>query len=79
MKENLYCALNNTRAIDLIHYFNTMNVGIPPPLFFFCCCKDGHNTGQNTGTKIGRLEFQFDPTMITCNVIQAIYIVEFTN
>ena len=21
----------------------------PPP--FFCCCKDGHNTGQNIGTK----------------------------
>ena len=29
--------------------YNVMNDGTSPPLF--CCCKDGHNTGQNIGTK----------------------------
>ena len=54
---------------------NIMNVGPPsPPLFLVV----GHNTGQNIGTKIWQIRFQFDPTLITCNVVQAIYIVAFT-
>ena len=68
--ENLYCALNHTRAINLIHY-----IKYPP---FFVVAKMDIILDKIKALKLGKLEFQFDPTLITCNVIQAIYIVAFT-
>ena len=46
---------------------------------YFTIYKDGYYIEQNIGTKTwGKLEFQFEPTLIICNVIQAIYIVAFS-
>ena len=69
--ENLYRALNHTRAINLIHYVWYYERWIP---LFRCCSKDRHNILDKIwALRLGKLEFQFDPTLITCNVIQAIY------
>ena len=61
---------------------------IYPPVFCVCSiylfiylfiCKDGYYIEQNIGTKTWvKLEFQFVPTLIICNVIQTIFIVAFS-
>ena len=71
--ENLYCAMNHTRAINFIHYIYHMYVGTPP--FIVVVAKMDIILNKMKALKLGKLENQFDPTLISCNLIQAIYIV----
>ena len=48
---------------------------VAPPPFYCCCCKDDIILDKIQALKLGELESQFAPTLITCKVIQATYIV----
>ena len=50
--------------------FNIMNVGLPSP--FFVVAKMNIILDKIKALKLGKIGFQFDPTMITCNVIQVL-------
>ena len=52
--ENLYCALNHTGAINLIHYVKYRERWNPPPPFFFVVAKMNIILDKIKALKLGK-------------------------